>query len=382
MIVLQNLIISQDSVNDEKVLITSTFFNDGEEVKKGDLIIEYETSKAIMTIEAEQNGYVFYNCKEGDNVLIGSSVAEINSKKSKSKSVPINVFSESANYVEVSEIRPLFSKKAMSCMLQNKIDEVVFYGKDFVCLGDINIYLSKLENKVFKSNDNYVNIDKTNNDIFINNDSRQKIIIVCPSIIGMEVIFDILDGQNNIEIIGYVADDIHKEKMDLPFLDCNIDNFFEKINSNDYDGVVIAMAGSLKSMQFRKKVFDKYLNKGVKFTNIVSKKANICQNVNLGTGNIIGSGVFIGAGSQIGNNNFISYMTTIGHHNKIGNNNLFAPGVMMSGLVEVGDDCILTTGVNFIDKVRIGNRVILPLGFNVVKNLSDDTIVKIKDYNV
>ena len=72
-------------------------------------------------------------------------------------------------------------------------------------------------------------------------------------------------------------------------------------------------------------------------------------------------------------------MTTIGHHNKIGTNNLFAPGVMMSGLVEIGDDCILTTGVNFIDRVKIGNRVILPLGYNVIKNISDDTIIKIKD---
>jgi acetyltransferase-like isoleucine patch superfamily enzyme len=376
---LQNLIISQDSVNDEKVLIVATFFKDGDEVKKGDLIIEYETSKAIMSIEAEQNGFIFYNCKAGDYVLIGTSVAEINNNKVKSEKVSNIIVGEPLNSRKTKDekIQTLFSNKARKLIIQNEITEEVFYGVDLVNEEDVLLYLNKLNNK--KSKSAVIKVDNSKCDILQSNDIRERIIIVCPSLIGMEVITDILEGQNNIDIIGYVADDIHKENINLPFLDCNLDDFHEKINHSDYDGVVIAMAGSLKSMQFRKKVFENYIEKGVKFTNIISNKANICQNVTIGIGNIIGSGVFIGAGSQIGDNNFISYMATIGHHNKIGSNNLFAPGVMMSGLVEVGNDCILTTGVNFIDKVKIGNRVILPLGYNVIKNLSDDTIIKIKD---
>lgn len=376
---LQNLIISQDSVNDDKVLIVNTFFKEGDEVKKGDLIIEYETSKAIMSIEAEQNGFVFYNCMAGDYVFIGTSVGEINNKKIKSKKVPNIVVGAPLNSLKTKDdvIQTLFSNKARKLLMQNEISEEVFYGVDLVNEEDVLLYISKHNNKKPKRTD--INLDKPKCDISQANDIRKRIIIVCPSLIGMEVISDILEGQNNIDIIGYVANDSHKENINLPFLDCNLDDFHEKINHSDYDGVVIAMAGSLKSMQFRKKIFDEYIEKGIKFTNIISNKANISQNVTIGIGNIIGSGVFIGAGSQIGDNNFISYMTTIGHHNKIGTNNLFAPGVMMSGLVEVGDDCILTTGVNFIDKVKIGNRVILPLGFNVIKNLSDDTIIKIKD---
>jgi acetyltransferase-like isoleucine patch superfamily enzyme len=377
---LQNIIIPQDSVNDEKVLIVTTFFKDGDEVKIGDQIIEYETSKAIISIEAEQNGFVFYNCMAGDYVFIGTSVAEINIEKIKSEKVPNIVVGDSSNSIKNTKdekIQTLFSNKAKKLLIQNEIAEDIFYGVDLVNEEDVLLYISKLNIKKPKSAD--IKIYNPKCDISQANDNRERIIIVCPSLIGMEVIFDILEGQNNIDIIGYVADDNHKENINLPFLDCNIDDFHEKINHSDYDGVVIAMAGSLKSMQFRKKVFDKFMEKGIKFTNIISNKANISQNVTIGIGNIIGSGVFIGTGSQIGDNNFISYMTTIGHHNKIGTNNLFAPGVMMSGLVEVGDDCILTTGVNFIDKVKIGNRVILPLGFNVIKNLSDDTIIKIKN---
>jgi acetyltransferase-like isoleucine patch superfamily enzyme len=377
--VLQNLIISQDSVNDDKVLIVTTFFKDGDVVNKGDLIIEYETSKAIMTIEAEQNGFVFYNCLEGDYVFIGSRVGEINSKKIKSELETNIIVPETLISIKAQENKSqtLFSNKARKLLLQNEITEEVFYGIDFVNDQDVLLYINKMNNKESKYGN--INLYKTKNEITKSNDTKERIIIIGPSLVGMEVIWDILEGQNNIDIIGYVADDSHKEKINLPFLDCNLDDFHEKIKHSDYDGVVIAMAGSLKSMQFRKKLFDEYIEKGIKFTNIISKKANICQNVTIGVGNIIGSGVFIGTGSQIADNNFISYMTTIGHHNKIGTNNLFAPGVMMSGLVEIGDDCILTTGVNFIDRVKIGNRVILPLGYNVIKNISDDTIIKIKD---
>jgi acetyltransferase-like isoleucine patch superfamily enzyme len=376
---LQNLIISQDSVNDEKVLIVTIFFKDGDEVNKGDLIIEYETSKAIMSIEAEQNGFVFYNCSEGDYVFIGSSVGEINSIKFKSDIAENVIVPDTLINIKANEnkLQTLFSNKARKLILQYEISEEVFYADDLVNEEDVLLHINKMKNKESKFDN--ITHNKSKNQIIKPNNIKERIIIIGPSNVGMEVIWDILEGQDNIEIVGYVADDSHKAKINLPFLDCNLENFHEKIQYSDYDGVVIAMAGSLKSMQFRKKIYEQYQEKGIKFSNLISKKATICQNVTIGVGNIIGSGVFIGAGSQIADNNFISYMTTIGHHNKIGTNNLFAPGVMMSGLVEVGDDCILTTGVNFIDRVKIGNRVILPLGFNVIKNISDDTIIKIKD---
>jgi acetyltransferase-like isoleucine patch superfamily enzyme len=380
MILLQSLIISQDSVNDEKVLIISTFFKDGEKVSKGDVVLEFETSKAIVTIEAEQQGFIFYDCKEGDTVPIGAHIGEINSEKRRNElaqKVAV-VDSLTENRPKEKIIQTLFSNKAKLLLIKNGIDEFVFNGQDLINEEDVILYAKKTQEELSKSPTKNVSVTSKESQNTLLNNLRERIIIVCPSIVGMEVILDIIDGQDNLNIVGYVTDDDFKEKISLPFLDCNVFNFTEKINPTDYDGVVIALGGSLKSMQFRKKIFEYYSSRGIKFSNLISNKANICKNVKIGCGNIIGSGVFIGAGSQIGDNNFISYMTVIGHHNRIGANNLFAPGVMMSGLVEIGDDCILTTGVNFIDKVKVGSRVILPLGYNVVTNLADDTIIKIK----
>jgi acetyltransferase-like isoleucine patch superfamily enzyme len=388
---LKDIVIPHESVNDENVVIVMLYFNDWDWVNKGDTVIEIETSKAIFTLDAPSDGYILYNCKKGDQVLIGAVVAGIFDEKEQPGGSKAPTDNKTENKSIVSNIKTIFSAKATRLIEEYKISESEFEGQDFVSHNDVLLFLNKnkkssSEVRKFTLNDTSSLLKPDTRSEIKNKVSsvgaveikKERIVVICPSIIGVEVIEDIIEGQENKEIIGFVADDNYKADIDLPFLDCNVFDFPQKIDKLTYDTVIIAMGGSLKSMQFRKKVFDHYMNEGVRFTNLVSRQANIGKNFRIGVGNIIGSGVFIGTGSRIGDNNFISYMTTIGHHNIIGNNNLFAPGVMMSGLVEVGDDCILTTGVNFIDKVKIGNRVILPLGYNVVSNIADDTVIKMR----
>ena len=385
---LQEIIIPNDSVNDESVMIMTLDYNDGDFIQKGDTIIEFETSKAVSTIEAEYDGYIFYNFKEGDQVLIGEIVAEIYDEAKRIERIKV----VQEDFINTKILKPIiktsFSNKAKLLLAENYITENAFDGRDFINSKDVMVFIDKRTNdqsNIRVTSENKIsskcsNTLKTMNfNTLSGNTVKERIVIACPSLIGMEVILDIINGQEDKEIVGYIVDDKYKATFDLNFLDCNVFDFPEKINKDTYDTVVIALAGSLKSMLFRKKVYSHYLKKGINFTNLISSKANIANNVRMGLGNIIGSGVYIGTGSCIGNNNFISYMTTIGHHNMIGDNNLFAPGVIMSGLVEVGEDCILTTGVNFIDKVKIGNRVILPLGYNVISNLPDDTVIKMKN---
>ncbi|MDA7566623.1 hypothetical protein N8769_01475 [Flavobacteriaceae bacterium] len=411
--ILQKLIIDQDSVNDVEVLILDLFFKDGDYVKKDDIICEYETSKAVISIESNVNGYVFFYVKSEEMVSIGSPIGEINDEPVKigiekpkdsnqniideipeinvQKNIGANTGNESVlNDKKIEKkielglnkknvINTIFSKKAESLIKHEKLKKYFFINEDFVNEHDVLKYLNsdEFENQNnLKTNLNLkasLELKKT-----VKPSKKEKIIVFCPSFVGMQVIWDIIKFQDDKEIIGYVTDDKYKDSIDLNFLDCNIFDFHEKINKNKYDSIIVALGGSLKSMQFRKKVFDFYKERNIPFTNLIAEDVNIRNDVNIGQGNIIGSGVFIGSNSEIGDNNFISYMTTIGHHNKIGSCNLFAPGVMMSGLVEIGDNCIITTGVNFIDRVKVGNNVILPLGYNVVRNIPDNKIFKIK----
>jgi acetyltransferase-like isoleucine patch superfamily enzyme len=399
---LQEFTVEQVSVNDKEVLVLELFFKDGDYVSKDDVICEYETSKAVVTVESECDGYIRYHASQDEMIAVGSVICEIYDEtvqagtgahktagEQKLKEIEVveetdqiadpapvlQVHTMHENLAEFRVENTFFSIKAEELLKNNKIDKAIFSNEDFVNVTDVLNYINTLDSRCLKSSDekpNHAILDKEGIT------RKERIVVFCPSEYGMQVIWDIIKTQPDKHIVGYVTDDKYKDTMDLDFLNCNVFNFHEKIDKREYDSIIIALGGSLKSMQFRKKVYDFYKEKNIQFSNLISDDANIRDGVRMGQGNIIGSGVFIGAHSIIGENNFISYMTCIGHHNKIGNCNLFAPGVMMSGLVEIGDNCILTTGVNFIDKVKLGSNVILPLGYNVVRNLPDNTVIKIK----
>jgi acetyltransferase-like isoleucine patch superfamily enzyme len=349
--------------NENSVKLTELIKKEGEDVSKGDIIFTIESTKADMDVEAEESGHIFYIADVGDKVNVGDVIAVISSEKSIDKTLFKNIELKKDD----SSLPFNATKKAIEFAKKNNIDLVLLNKKGIIKEVDVVEYI----NKTKKSTKKNVPGPRHKYD-------NERIVIVCASNISAEVINDILESQSDKIIIGYIVDDAYKKDSDLNFLNSNVFDFPQKINKGNYDTVIIAMGGSLKSMKFRKKIFDHYIENGINFTNVISKKANIGKNVSFGVGNIIGSGVYIGTGSVIGNNNFISYMTTIGHHNTIGDHNLFAPGVMMSGLVEVGDECILTTGVNFIDRVKIGSNVILPLGYNVTSDIEDGRIIKIK----
>src|SRR5687767_1502160 len=51
--------------------------SDGDEVKRGDELVEIETDKANMTFEADQDGVLAITAAEGDTLAVGEKIATI-----------------------------------------------------------------------------------------------------------------------------------------------------------------------------------------------------------------------------------------------------------------------------------------------------------------
>src|SRR5688500_16795236 len=51
--------------------------SDGDEVKRGDELVEIETDKANMTYEADQDGVLSITAGEGDTLSVGEKIASI-----------------------------------------------------------------------------------------------------------------------------------------------------------------------------------------------------------------------------------------------------------------------------------------------------------------
>ena len=51
--------------------------SDGDEVRRGDELVEIETDKANMTYEADQDGVLAIRAAEGDTLAVGEKIASI-----------------------------------------------------------------------------------------------------------------------------------------------------------------------------------------------------------------------------------------------------------------------------------------------------------------
>src|SRR5215216_5341626 len=51
--------------------------SDGDEVKRGEELVEIETDKANMTYEADQGGVLKIVAQEGDTLAVGETIAQI-----------------------------------------------------------------------------------------------------------------------------------------------------------------------------------------------------------------------------------------------------------------------------------------------------------------
>jgi len=136
MAVLQEIKIPQESVNDEFVTVVSIFFNNGEFVEIGDVLIELETSKAVFAIESEVSGYVKYFCVPEQDVAVNATIIKIFEELNEIDSVVPNKNEDNQN-IEISFENTVFSIKAQEYIQKNNIDLKKFQNSDFVSLNDV-----------------------------------------------------------------------------------------------------------------------------------------------------------------------------------------------------------------------------------------------------
>ena len=94
------IIIQKETVSDDLCTIIELLYKDGDKVEKGDIIITFETSKAVIEIESPSPGYIYYNSKEEQEIPVGAICAAISSFPHISDDYFNKAGTESVNAVE------------------------------------------------------------------------------------------------------------------------------------------------------------------------------------------------------------------------------------------------------------------------------------------
>ena len=172
MALLQEIQVPLIAVNDTSLTVVEINAAAGSKVKKGDLLMVFETSKTTYDVEAETDGYIQYLCEVDHDYEVNAVVARIFSEPAEAAAGPAapSVGSNGIGHTKPAAVRngmparpaavdtvaaqgalpeplwnwegeTLFSREAARLMADAGIDPAVFAGRDFVTAGDLSAYL-------------------------------------------------------------------------------------------------------------------------------------------------------------------------------------------------------------------------------------------------
>lgn len=150
--ILQDIFVPQESVNDQTLTVVGLNFATGDFVKKDEVLIELETSKAVVTLEAGIDGYVIYHCNIDDEVSLNTLIIQIADSKpeynftaEKTPKQPQNTATDLPLEIRQepnTEYETQFSQKAVAILEKNNLSKSLFKHYDFVNEATVLKYLN------------------------------------------------------------------------------------------------------------------------------------------------------------------------------------------------------------------------------------------------
>jgi acetyltransferase-like isoleucine patch superfamily enzyme len=142
-----------------------------------------------------------------------------------------------------------------------------------------------------------------------------------------------------------------------------------------FDAAVISVSTSVEARARLRALLE---SAGIPMANVIDRSAKVATGVRMGTGNVICAFVQLGTETEIGNNNFISAYNSFEHHNVLGSDISTGPGCMTSGEVKLGDRVRLGAGIFVEPKLSLGDDVVVASGSIIVRSIPSGHAVKTK----
>ncbi len=139
---INTILAPQESVNDQFLSLISVIVKNGEFVKSDTLIAELETSKAVIEVRSEVDGYVKVFVQANTDIKIGSKMFEFyDSPIETDLNLIIDITEIKLNEKDKNEndqkINTKYSKAALEYIEKNKINKNDFVNKSFVTTKDL-----------------------------------------------------------------------------------------------------------------------------------------------------------------------------------------------------------------------------------------------------
>jgi sugar O-acyltransferase (sialic acid O-acetyltransferase NeuD family) len=339
-----------EDVNDEKAIIVELYFEFGDAVKKGELIYSFETTKAIIDVEAEYDGFINYFVSAGDEINVGSLVCEVSKEKT-------TISNKQKTRIKKNEINIMPTKKAISLA-----------KKHGLVIEDLGLKGIVKEKDLQK----YIFIDYTKS-------SQTKIVFSNKDLVVLgigghaKMCIESIKKQKQYKVRGNIVEryDLIESQSNAIGCDSMLPEFF----NNGLQNVIIGIGDIVSRNKKREYLYNKLQNIGFEMINIIDEASIVEKSASIGDGNQIMAGAIIGSGCTIGNNNIINTGVIICHDTKIENNVHIAPGAIIAADVIIGNNTLIGMGATVYRGVRIGSNVLITNGQHVFSNIQSDEVI-------
>ena len=347
------IIVPQENVNDENVVILEIFFGSGSKVKSGDVLVEIETTKVSLEIEAPCDGILNHNLSKGDILQVGSVLCTI------SENIENKVYSKDSSLEKNSKTtsKAFISKAAKDKALELKID-LSSISSGFVTVSDIE--KMSLKQKAFKNLDN---LEIFPNSVFIFGGGGHS-----------KMCIDLVKQTKNYHILGIVDD---KLEIGSDILGVKVIGNTNLINQLSEIGVKYAIngVGSISNPKIRVEIHNKLNDLGFLLPNLIHPSSNIEPSVKMGNGNQIMMGAVVGSDVQIGDGCIVNSNAVISHDCILRDHCHVCPGAILAGSIDVGEISVIGMGTTVYIGCKIGKKSIIFNGMNILKDVAENEIV-------
>lgn len=137
--------------------------------------------------------------------------------------------------------------------------------------------------------------------------------------------------------------------------------------SSDFDFIVTV--GFIRNVAPRARIVDLINQSHGHLASLISPRANVASDTEIGEGSVVLSGACINAGVRIGANVIINTLCAIEHDVTVGDFSHISTGAMVNGDCRIGSRTFIGSNATIVNGVTISSDVIIGAGSTVISDL-------------
>lgn len=356
-------------VNSESATVTAWHVPDRSTVETGTPIVDVETSKAALEVEAPGSGVVLQIVGEGENVTVGEPIGYVFEDEAALAAYAERRNEAQASSAAAADDAPPATARARERAAELGVDLRSITASGLITERDVEAAAGQAERAAAPAAGEVP-------DILPGDPTLQRLLLIGAGL-GATQVMDILAGSTTQTAVGILDDDEARWGTwvrGLPVVG-GTGSLGRLWESNGFDAAVITIS---TSVDVRARLRALCQDAHIPLANVVDPTAKIATGARLGAGNVICAFVQVGTESTVGDNNFISAFNSFDHHNELGSDISTGPGCMTSGLVRIEDRVRLGTGIFVEPKVTLGEGAAVASGAVIVRSVPAGHAVKTK----